>query len=141
MVGHSEEVVVDEGGVDGHECVGVRVEHEDHGGVEHDAVDDLVEEGVEQGEELGVVVERGEEAEQGDEQEVVRAKVHLCVCVVYVADDADENRDEQQVVDLLGVMLIPVLDVVDEPSDRDLEVFYEVVYLAFHFHFQNLCLS
>ena len=61
---------------------------------------------------------------------------------VYVVDDADDNRDEQQVVDLLGVvMLIPVLDVVDAPSDRDLEVFYEVVYLAFHFHFQNLCLS
>ena len=61
---------------------------------------------------------------------------------VYVVDDADDNRDEQQVVDLLGVvMLTPVLDVVDAPSDRDLEVFYEVVYLAFHFHFQNLCLS
>ena len=94
MVGHSEGVVVDEGGVDGHECVGVQVEHVDHGGVEHDAVDDLVEEVVEQDEELGVVVERGEEEEQGGGQEVVQAEVHRCVCVVYVADDGDENRDE-----------------------------------------------
>ena len=108
-VEHSGEVVVDEEGVDDHELVGVQVEDEDHGDVEHDEGDDLVEEVVEQHEELGVVVEHVEE-EQGDEQEVVQAKVHRCVYVVYVADDADENRDEHQVEADLLVEEMPIMD-------------------------------
>ena len=112
------------------------------GDVDHGDVVDLYDDEVDQEDvshgQHGVVEQQAEEELVGVPLVVLVTGQHH----VYVVDDADENRDEQQVVDLLeAVMLIPVLDVVDVPSDRDLEVFYEVVYLSFHFHFQNLCLS
>ena len=108
-----------------------------HGDVVH-LYDDEVDLEDENRVQYGVVEQQVEEELEGVQVVVLVTEQHH----VYVVDDADENRDEQQVVDLLeAVMLIPVLDVVDVPSDRDLEVFCEVVYLSFHFHFQNLCLS
>ena len=136
--------MVDEEGVDDHELVGAQLEDEDE--VEHDEGDDLVEVVVEQHEELGVVVERVEE-EQGDEQEVVQAKVHRCVYVVYVADDADENRDEHQVE---ADLLVEEMQIVDEDEvavpvvhDQEESALAYVFLGAFpvgHFHYQSLYL-
>ena len=144
-VEHSEEVVVDEEGVDDHELVGVQVEDEDHGDVEHDEVDALVEEVVEQHEELGVVEERGEEEELGDEQEVVQARVHRCVYVAYVEDDADENRDEHQVVADLLVEETPIVDgdgvAVPVAHDQaESEVVYVFLEAFLEGHYQSLYL-
>ena len=138
-----EEVVVDEEedawqvAEDEDELQGEWVGDVGHGDVVHLYDDEVDLEGASHGQHE-VVEQQAEEGLEGVPVVVLVTGRHH----VYVEDDADENRDEQLVVDLSEVvMLIPVLDVVDAPLDRDLEVFYVVVYLSFHCHFQSLCLS
>ena len=133
-----EVVVVDEGEdalqeVVEDEELGELVGDEGHGDVVHLYDDEVVQEDASHGQREEVEERLGEELE--DVQVEVRAtgQPH-----VYVVDDAGENHDAQQVVDLLEVaMLILVLGVVAAPSDHDLEVFCEVVFLSFRFRFQN----